>query len=397
MHDQLRKSITALVFVASGLAAGAAAQSPVPTSPIAFKQDAPDRYTVVRGDTLWGISERFTDSPWRWPEIWNFNREQIRNPHWIFPGDVIVLDRASGTLSIAGREGGPGVAPGTGPGAGPGTGPGAGPGGAPGAAGRPGLDGGGVVGTVKLSPRVRAESTARDAIPSIPPHVIEPFLSRPLVIEPDGLDGAPSIIATEENRVIIEAGNRAYVRGIGDSKEENWFVYRRGKALVDPDTNVTLGYEAIYLGTARVTRAGDPATVQLTTVTQEVGKGDRLLPAGVPVVPNYAPHAPSVFMKGRVIDVYGGLGKLQEAGPHAIITLNRGRSDGVEIGHVFALYRPGPEITDASRKGADPQTFKLPDERYGLAFVFRVFDRISYAVIMRVTRPASPLDVIQTP
>jgi hypothetical protein len=389
MHDQLRKSIIALAFVVSGLPAGAAAQSPVPTSPIAFKQDAPDRYTVVRGDTLWGISERFTDSPWRWPEIWNFNREQIRNPHWIFPGDVIVLDRASGTLSIAGREGGPGAAPGTAPGTAPGA-PGAG------ADGRRGLEGGGVVGTVKLSPRVRAESTARDAIPSIPPHVIEPWLSRPLIIEPDGLDGAPTIIATEENRVIIEAGNRAYVRGIGDSKEENWFIYRKGKALVDPDTNVTLAYEAIYLGTARVTRAGDPATVQLTTVTQEVAKGDKLLPAGVPAVPNYAPHAPSVFMKGRIIDVYGGVGRLQEAGPHSIITLNRGRSDGVEIGHVFALYRPGPEITDTSRKGEE-QTFKLPDERYGLAFVFRVYDRISYAVIMRVTRPVKPLDVVQTP
>ncbi|NIR60115.1 MAG: peptidoglycan-binding protein LysM, partial [Gammaproteobacteria bacterium] len=120
------------------------------------------------------------------------------------------------------------------------------------------------------------------AIPSIPPSAIEPFLSRPLVIEPDGLDNAPTIIATEENRVIIEAGNRAYVRGMGDSKEENWFVYRRGKVLVDPDTNVTLGYEAIYLGTARLTRAGDPATVQLTTVTQEVGTGDKLLPVGVP-------------------------------------------------------------------------------------------------------------------
>lgn len=397
MHDQLRKSIIALVFVVSGLPAGALAQSPLPASPIAFKQDAPDRYTVVRGDTLWGISERFTDSPWRWPEIWNFNREQIRNPHWIFPGDVIVLDRASGKLSIAGREGAPGAAPGGAPGAAPGTAPGTAPGAAPGADGRRPLEGGGVVGTVKLSPRVRAESTARDAIPSIPPHVIEPWLTRPLVVEPDGLDGAPTIIATEENRVIIEAGNRAYVRGMGDSKEENWFVYRKGKALVDPDTNVTLAYEAIYLGTARVARAGDPATVQLTTVTQEVAKGDKLLPAGVPAVPNYAPHAPSVFMKGRIIDVYGELGGLQEAGPHSIITLNRGRADGVEIGHVFALYRPGPEITDTSTKNGGAQTFKLPDERYGLAFVFRVFDRISYAVIMRVTRPVKPLDVVQTP
>ncbi|MEO8719047.1 MAG: LysM peptidoglycan-binding domain-containing protein [Burkholderiales bacterium] len=393
MHDQLRKSITALVFVLCGLASGAALAQ-IPQTPIAFKTDAPNRYVVVRGDTLWGISERFTDSPWRWPEIWNFNREQIRNPHWIYPGDVIVLDRVSGTLSIAGA----GIVTGATPtGATPGA-PG-GPGDASGAQpGRPGLDAGSAVGTVKLSPRLRAESTARDAIPSIPPSAIEPFLSRPLVIEPDGLDNAPTIIATEESRVIIEAGNQAYVRGMGDSKEENWFIYRRGKALVDPDTDITLGYEAIYLGTARVIRAGDPATVRLTTVTQEVGAGDKLLPVGVPEVPKYAPHAPAVFMQGRVMGIYGGLGKVGEAGPQQIITLNRGRADGVEVGHVFALYRPGPLIADASANtGGKPTTFKLPDERYGLAFVFRIYDRVSYALVMRISRPVNPLDVVQTP
>jgi hypothetical protein len=387
MYDQLRKSITALVFALSGLAPSVALAQvpPIPQTPMAFKADAPDRYVVVRGDTLWGISERFTDSPWRWPEIWNFNREQIRNPHWIYPGDVIVLDRVSGTLSIAGADGKP-AAPGE-----PRD-----PAGRPEA--RPDLGVGSAVGTVKLSPRVRAESTARDAIPSIPPSAIEPFLSRPLVIEPDGLDNAPTIIATEDNRVIIEAGNQAYVRGMGDSKEENWFIYRRGKVLVDPDTKVTLGYEAIYLGTARVTRAGDPATVRLTTVTQEVGTGDKLLPAGVPEVPKYAPHAPAVFMQGRVIGIYGGLGKVGEAGPQQIITLNRGRSDGVEVGHVFALYRPGPLIADASVKtGGKPVTFKLPDERYGLAFVFRIYDRVSYALVMRISKPVNPLDVVQTP
>jgi hypothetical protein len=291
MHDQLRQSITALVFALSGLATGEALAQvpPIPQTPLAFKADAPDRYVVVRGDTLWGIAERFTDSPWRWPEIWNFNREQIRNPHWIYPGDVIVLDRVSGTLSIAGAgtdgkpaaTGAPGAPSAPDAPSAP-SAPDAPSDAAGGPAGRPGLGTGSAVGTVKLSPRVRAESTSRDAIPSIPPSAIEPFLSRPLVIEPEGLDNAPTIIATEDSRVIIEAGNQAYVRGMGDSKEENWFIYRRGKALVDPDTNVTLGYEAIYLGTARLTRAGDPATVRLTTVTQEVGRGDKLLTVGVP-------------------------------------------------------------------------------------------------------------------
>lgn len=348
MHQQWRKSITTLAFVlVSALSAGALAQAP--QSPLALKPDAPDRYTVVPGDTLWSIAQRFTDSPWRWPELWNLNKDEIKNPHKIYPGNVIVLDRAKGQLAVSG--------------------------------------------TVKLTPRVRAESTARTVIPSIPPSVIEPFLARPLVVEPDGLDRAPTIVAAEESRVILEAGNRAFVRGMGDSKEANWFVYRRGPALIDPDNNTTIGYEAIYLGTARVTRAGDPAVVQLTSVTQEVGLGDKLVPAGKPEVPSYAPHAPSSPVQGRVISMYGGGTKLGEAGGSTVISINRGKAQGLEIGHVLALYRPGAMV--AERGGTGPLT--LPSDRYGLAFVFRVFDRVSYALVMKVSRPVNPLDIVQNP
>lgn len=351
MHQQWRKSITTLAFVlASAVSAAALAQAP--KTPLALKPDAPDRYTVVRGDTLWSISQRYTDSPWRWPELWNLNKDQIKNPHRIYPGNVIVLDRARGQLAIAD--------------------------------------------TVKLSPRVRAESTARVAIPSIPPSVIEPFLVRPLVVEPDGLDNAPSIVATEESRVILEAGNRAFVRGIGNSKEASWFVYRRGPALVDPETGTTLGYEAIYLGTASVIRAGEPAVVQLTSVTQEVGVGDKLVPAGKPEVPTYAPHAPGSPVQGRIISLYGGGTQLGEAGSQSVIAINRGKSQGLEAGHVVALYRPGALV--AERKGASPgPALTLPNERYGLAFVFRVFDRVSYALVMNVTKPVNVKDLVQNP
>jgi hypothetical protein len=247
---------------------------------------------------------------------------------------------------------------------------------------------------------VRAESTAKAAIPSIPPSIIEPFLTRPLVVEPDGLDNAPTIIAAEEARVILGSGNRAFVRGIGGSKEATWFVYRRGAPLVDPDSNTTLGYEAVYLGTARVARPGEPAVVEFTSVTQEIGVGDKLVPAGKPDIPSYAPHAPSSPIQGRVMSMYGKSPRIGEAGAQSVISINRGKSQGLEVGHVLALYRPGTAVAAAAtarRKDTAAEPLNLPDERYGIAFVFRVFDRVSYALVMNVTRPVNPLDVVQNP
>jgi LysM domain len=368
MVQQLRKSITALAFF---LASGAVLGQPT-QGPLALKPDAPDRYVVIRGDTLWGISQRYTDSPWRWPELWNMNKDQIRNPHLIYPGYVILLDRVRGRLSISSGESSGQAISGTG--AEPPT------------------------GIAKLSPRARAETLAKQEIPSIPPAAIEPFLRRPLVIEPDGFDKAPTIVATEKDRVVLAAGNKAYVRGMGDAKEDSWYVYRKGVALVDPDTNQTLGYEAIYLGTAQVSRPGNPTTVVLSSALQEVGAGDKLVAASTAPAPTYAPHAPTTDVRGRVISIYGGLGQVGEAGQHSIIAINRGRSNGLEVGHVLALYSAGGTVRDVSKeRNAPDANIKLPDERSGLAFVFRVFDRVSYALIMHVTRPVNPLDVVQNP
>ncbi|HZS67923.1 MAG TPA: LysM domain-containing protein [Burkholderiales bacterium] len=375
----MRKSITALAFFAiSAVALGQA-----PSSPLTLRPDAPDRYVVVPGDTLWGIASRYTDSPWRWPELWGLNKDEIRNPHLIYPGYVIMLDRARGRLSIGGAPSGGEPSSGE-----PSSGtPSGTPSGAPTQARAP-------AGTVKLGPRVRVESLAKEEIPSIPSSVIEPFLSRPLIIEPDGLDKAPTIVGTQADRVILAAGNSAYVRGIGGAKEESWYVYRRGVPLIDPDNNQTLAYEAIYLGTARLERGGEPATVVLTSVAQEVGAGDKLVAAGRPQPINYAPHAPDNKIHGRVIGIYGSLGKVGEAGPQSIISINKGARDGLEVGHVLALYSLGGSVRDVSRARG---TIKLPDERAGLAFVFRVFNRVSYALVMNITRPVSPLDVVQTP
>jgi len=355
MHFQLRKSITTLVFVlCSGLGTGASAQ----VAPAELKADAPERYVVVPGDTLWSIAERYLTAPQRWPQLWNMNQDTVSNPHRIYPGNVLVLDRAKGQLALAD--------------------------------------------TVKVMPRVRAERTATAEIPSIPPAMIEPFLTRPLVIEPDGLDNAPAIVATEENRLLLGVGSVAYARGLGNTKEETWHVYRRGRALIDPASNLNLGYEALFLGTARIRKPGEPATVEIVAATQEIAIGDKLVAAGPPRVPTYAPRAPAGQIRGQVMSIYGGVGTVGEGGRNSVVTLNRGKADGIEPGHVLALMRLGVTLTDKRGSPGYVATapaggMKVPDERYGLVFIFRVFDRVSYALVMKVSRPVKPLDVVQTP
>jgi hypothetical protein len=350
MYDQMRKSITTLVFVVvSGLALAQA-----PKNPATFKPDAPDRYVVLPGDTLWGIAQRFTDSPWRWSELWNLNKDQIRNPHRIFPGDVIFVNRARGSLEVDSRG-------------------------------------------LKLSPETRSTSLANQAIPSIPASIIEPFLSRPLLVEEDGLARAPTIVGTEENRIVLAPGNLAFVRGMGDSKEIDWQIYRQGIALIDPETNKTLGFEAINVGLARVIRPGDPATIRLLSSTREVMAGDKLVPTGRVEIISYAPHPPSGRLDGRVISIFGGIAKVGEAGQQSVITLNRGKSHGVDVGTVVALSGGGVPVIDKSQPPGSGTSLKTPQERYGLAFVFRVFDNLSYALVMDVSRPVRPLDVIGNP
>ena len=185
------------------------------------------------------------------------------------------------------------------------------------------------------------------------------------MIEPDGLDKAPTIVGTQTDRVIISAGNSAYVRGIGSSKEDTWYVYRRGGALVDPDTNQTLGYEAIYLGTAQVTRPGDPATIVLTTC----GPGSRRRRQARRRQPAASDRATRRTRRerrstGASCRIYGSAAQIGEAGPQAIITINRGRANGIEVGHVLALYTRGGTVRDMSKpQGAENSTITLPDER----------------------------------
>jgi len=403
----MRKAIISLILLMTPLAPALAADAS------ALQEGAPDQYIVVPGDTLWGISGRFLKDPWKWPELWRMNQEQLRNPHRIYPGDVIVLDRSGAELQLRLLRADDPAAVAAAAAA------------AAGAPPAPPRD------TVKLSPRTRAEPLADKAIPAIPPSVIEPFLSRPLVVGQDELDGAPVVLANQENRVAIGAGNVAYAQGLGYDKGDVWQVFRRGDALIDPDTDEILGYLATYLGEARVIRSGDPATIEITKSVQEIYAGDRLLPAAKerPTF-SYVPRAPWKPVRGRIMSTYGSLG---ETGPLGIVALSKGSKDGLEVGHVLAIFRSQSTLAYGTRmaplygaeglSGSDsPRAYyseeitprdaplyqrgrriteddaaKLPDERFGLVMVFRTFDRAAFGLVMQASRPVAVNDLVTNP
>ena len=344
------------------------AQSGVALSELA--PDAPDSYTVKTGDTLWDISKLFLKSPWRWPELWGMNLEQIRNPHLIYPGQLLVLARADGRARLRLGQA---------------------------------VGAGGAAGTVKLSPRVRSNTYGQDAIASIPFNLIEPFLNEALIFQGDELAAAPRIVATQEGRVLLARGDTAYVRGeLGNQRD--YRIFREAKPLRDPTTGEILGFEANFVGAAEYLRQGEtrtdadgqpeivPASFGVTLIRQEAGVGDRLAPAPVREYTNYAPHAPQAPIAGQIVSIYGDA---LTAGQNQIVALNKGSADGIERGHVLALWRNGRRTidpTDASRPA-----IKLPDERHGMLFVFRVFERMSYALILSVKDPVSPADRFTQP
>ncbi|MCC7327551.1 MAG: LysM peptidoglycan-binding domain-containing protein [Burkholderiales bacterium] len=330
---------------------------------------APTSYTVQKGDTLWGISGKFLKEPWRWPEVWRMNKEQIRNPHLIYPGDVVRLEYENGQpkLSIADD-------------------------------------------TVRLSPTTRVSALRADAIPSISPNDIEPYLTRPLVTGPSGLyDAAEILHGRNDSRVVRGTGDVVYVLGIDPKAGDYWYIYRPAGAIVNLDGTEVLGYESKFLGTARVEKFGELATVRIETANQEIQIGDRLLPAPRETLVNYVPHAPDKPVNARILRVpFNGV----ETGRGGIVTLDQGTRDGIEVGHVLAVYRVIAPIVDPrpSRQQATilrfldntttftPREYVAPaDERTGLLFVFRTFDRVSFAVVLNSTDPVRTGDFARTP
>ena len=329
---------------------------------VELRDQVPNRYTVQKGDTLWGISGKFLKDPWRWPDIWRMNREQIRNPHLIYPGDVVVLDKLDGQWRLSLE--------------------------------RP---------ATRLSPTVRSTALDTEAIPSIPAGEIEPYLTRPLVTGPEGLDAAAQIIASRDARSVRGEGDLVYVVGLDPKAGDQWYLYRRGRDLMSADGSELLGVEQRYLGSAKVERFAEVSTVRITAAKEEIVDGDRLIPAPRGQLMSYAPHAPTRPVQGQIIATDRDA---IEAGRGWVVTIDKGSSDGVEVGTVLAIYRvvaPIPDPRPVIRPPYEPRVFEperwlnVPDERTGLLFVFRVFDRVSYALVLNTTDPVVVGNIVRKP
>jgi len=317
---------------------------------IALNPSHPDRYVVVKGDTLWDISAKFLQTPWRWPDIWQAN-EQIANPHLIYPGDIIELSFIDGQPRLTLTRG-----------------------------------------DRKLSPSIRR--TALDsAIPAIPASDIAAFLNKPRVMTQEEYDAAPYIVAFDNEHILGSPGYKAYVRAFNGDVDDGYTVVRQGEEYKDGETGESLGFESVFIAESDIKLDGDPATVMLSKSTREVRKGDRLLLALENlIVKDYMPHAPDSDIKGRIIGVFDGVSQIAE---HNVVVIDRGEQDGVEVGHVLQIDDAGDVIRDVILGGGEEVT--LPDEEAGVLMVFRAFERVSYGLVMQSERVIHRGDVVRTP
>ncbi|UCD67594.1 MAG: LysM peptidoglycan-binding domain-containing protein [Betaproteobacteria bacterium] len=335
------------------------AQDTQPPEPPALVENPPSRYVVVEGDTLWDISARFLRDPWRWPDIWGLNRDEVKNPHWIYPGDVLVLDFSGATPRLRFES-----------------------------------DAGWTLVQRRLSPEVRKHPLDSSAIPTISPNLLKSFMDSTLIVDENQLDLAPTIIAGKEGRVLLGPGDVAYARGLANTMDKRHYAVRPGRTFTDPDTNEVLGYEAIYLGETRVRERADITTLKISRAIREINPGDRLLTASrksdVPVMP----RAPSRNINGKVIASANE--GVSEIGPLTVVILNRGSRDGIENGNVLELSRAGEVVRPAGSHNRR-ETVTLPNERYGVVYVFKVYERLSYALVMHTTRSVKVNDFVLTP
>lgn len=335
-------------------------------NPPALKASAPNIYVVKKGDTLWDISKRFLKNPVRWPEIWASNKH-VKNPHWIFPGDRLLMCDYQGRPIIGKDEG-------------------------------DGCDGiiSRYLGSTSLQPQIRVESL-NNTIPVIPLEHIKQWLERYTLMAPDSVQGTPYILGTADQRVLAGKGQKVYVRGNGLVVGQRYAVYREAEPYVFTDANgkkYTAALELQQVASGIVVRSeGEVTTLELTdSYNAEVRRGDRVLAEYDPMLPTlfYPTNAESIVPGGQIVRVLGSIGT---AARHSVVTLDRGTAHGVQTGHVFSVNQKGEVVTDPKTK----ERVQLPGERIGQVMVFKAFDQLSYAYVLDSELPIKVGAGIQPP
>ncbi|MGK0500476.1 MAG: nucleoid-associated protein YgaU [Oceanicoccus sp.] len=317
---------------------------------LSLKDGHPQTHVVIKGDTLWDISKMFLDDPWLWPEIWHVN-PQVDNPHLIYPGDVLNLVYIDGQPKLVVKRNK----------------------------------------DLKLSPQVRI-SDLDLAISAIPLDAISPFLSNSRVVDRNTLKDAPYVLAGADGHIVSGAGDEMFARGKFSDEHQNYGIFRPGDAYIDPDTQEVLGYQAFDIANAKVVSVErDIATLGLNRTTEEVRRGDRLLPDEERrISSNFYPSAPEEETEGYIIAVEGGVSQI---GSMDVVVINKGEREGLSVGHVLAIYRIGESVRDTV---AD-EIVKVPDSRAGLLMVFRTFEKVSYGLVLKATRPLAVMDKVKNP
>jgi nucleoid-associated protein YgaU len=315
----------------------------------------PESHTVVRGDTLWGISGRFLTEPWLWPELWRVN-PQIENPHLIYPGDIIRLVYVDGEPVLT-LERGDAMRP---------------------------------VSDDRMSPRIRS-TPMESAISTIDLDAIQAFLVQNRIVQPEELAAAPYVVEGESERIVLGAGDRLYVRGQLPAAQALSFV-REGPLYIDPETREVLGQEATYIGLGRVVaRNGQIGTMHVNESRQEIKVGDRAIPTEERrVEARFFPSAPAQALDGQIISVFGGV---TQVGQFDVVVLNRGAREGLQEGNVLAIYKRGALARDRIAR----DVVRLPSERAGILMVFRVFEKLSYGLVLHTERPLAVHDQVRNP
>lgn len=335
-------------------------------NPPALKAGAPQVYVVKKGDTLWDISKRFLKNPVRWPEIWASNKH-VKNPHWIFPGDRLLMCTYNGR-PIIGKDEGDGCE--------------------------------GIIrrytGGTKLQPQVRIESL-NNAIPVIPLEYIQHWLERTSIVAPESIQSTPYILGTADQRVLAAKGQTVYARGNGLEIGQRYAIYREGEPYMLTGANgkkFNAGLELIQVAAGVAVRGeNDITTLELSdTYNSEVRRGDRVLPEYDPMLPTlfYPTNAEDVVAGGQVVRVMGSIGT---AAKNSVVTIDRGSLQGVQVGHVFSINQKGEVVTDPKTK----ERVQLPGQRIGNVMVFKSFEHLSYAYVLDSELPIKVGAGIQPP